>query len=204
MNPKKEITTPGEETLLLKEWEKRLRETGVPLDLWGKGEAKTLDHLAKEISRGVAVIYFDEEREIWVRKVKTVEVRVFYDSPDGNTYILKEDRQVFKDGRVRKRGFSWVAEKMEEGEGCLPASVRAIKEELGLLSPFTSGPEYVENKMIERDSGSYPGILSKHSVDCFKVFLKPDQFVPDGYVEEQEDKTTFFVWEEMVEDIEGK
>lgn len=204
MNPKKEITALSEETLLLKEWEKRLGETGVPLDEWGKGEAKTLDYLVGEISRGSAIMCFDEEREIWVRELKAVEVRVFYDSPDGTTYILKEDRQVFKDGRVRKRGFSWVAEKIEENENGLIAAERAIREELDLLSPFVSGPKHIENEVFEQESRSYPGLVTEYSIGRFEVYLTPEQFVPEGYVEEQENLTTFFVWEKMMEDIEGK
>jgi len=185
----------NEEGLLLEKWEKRLRETGVPLDLWGKGETKTLNHLVKEISRGVAVMCFDEEREIWVRKLRHVEVEVFYESSEGITYFLKEDRQVFKDGRVRKRGFSWVAEKVEGNEDCLSGAKRGLKEELGLLSPFASGPEHIGNKMFEQNSKSYPGLVTEYSIGCFEVYLKPEQFKPEGYVEEQEKLTTFFVWE---------
>ena len=42
---------------LLVEWEKRLIETGVPLDLWGEGEAKTLNHLVREIYREAINIF---------------------------------------------------------------------------------------------------------------------------------------------------
>ena len=139
---------------------------------------------------------FDEERGIWVRELKAIEVRVFHRSLDGNTYILKEDRQVFKDGRVRRRGFSWVAEKMEKDENSFMAAERAIKEELGLLSPFASWPEHIDNEVFEQKSRSYPGLMTEYSIDRFKVYLTPEQFVPEGYVEEQENLTTFFVWEE--------
>ena len=204
MNPKKEITALSGETLLLKEWEKRLGETGVPLDEWGKGEAKTLNHLVKEIYREAINIFFDEERGKWMREAEPVEVHVFYESPEGVTYFLREDRQIFKDGRERRRDHPWIAEKMEKGEDSLSASIRGVWEEVGLVPPFASGPNFTGNKEIERESCSYPGIISKHSVSCFEVFLTPEQFESEGYVEEQEDKTTFFVWEEMMEDMEGK
>ena len=196
MNSKKENSALSEEELLLEKWEKRLRETGVPLEMWGKGKAKTLSHLVGEISREAINIFFDEERGKWVREVKPVEVHVFYESSEGVTYFLREDGQIFKDGRERKRGFPWVGEKMEKGEDILSASIRAVKEELGLVPPFASGPGHFENKEIERSSGSYPGFISRHSVSCFEVYLTPEQFNPEGYVEEQEDKSTFFVWEE--------
>ena len=196
MSSKKEVSVLSEEKVLLEEWEKRLRETGVPLEEWGKGEAKTLNHLVKEISREAVTVFFDEKKGIWIREVKDVEVKVLYESFDGTTYFLREDRQVFKDGRVRRRGHSWVAEKAEKDESGLTVVERAIKEELDLLSPFASGPEYIQKKKVERDSNNFPGIISKHSVSCFEVRLTPEQFNPEGYIEEQEDKTTFFVWEE--------
>lgn len=195
MNPKKEVPVLSEKRMLLKEWEKRLGETGVPLDEWGEGEAKTLNHFVEEVLEGELKVSFDKKENKWIREVKTVEVGVFYESPDGTLYRLEEDRQVFNDGRVRRRGFFWVAEKMKKGEDFLPTAKRAMKEELDLLSPFALGPEHMESKAFEQESKSYPGLITKYSIDCFEVYLTPEQFRPEGYVEEQEKLTTFFVWE---------
>ena len=195
MNYEKEVRVLSEE-VLLERWEEMLRGTGVPLELWGKGEAKTLSHLVGEISRGAINIFFDEEKGKWVREVKPVEVHVFYESPEGVTYFLREDRQIFKDCRERRRGCPWVGEKMEKGEDILSASIRALWEEVGLVPPFASGPNFTGNKEIERKSNSFPGLISRHSVSCFEVYITPEQFNPEGYVEEQEKLTTFFVWEE--------
>lgn len=195
MNSEKENSALNRE-LLIKEWEKKLRETNVPLELWGKGKAKTLNHLVGEISREAINIFFDEKKERWVREVGSVEIHVFYESPEGITCFLREDRQVFKDGRERKRDFPWIGEKMEKGENSLSASIRGVWEEIGLVPPFASGPSFTGNKKVERESNSYPGLISRHSVSCFEVHLTPEQFEPEGYVEKQEDKTTYFVWEE--------
>lgn len=203
MNSKEKNSALSKE-VLLEEWEKKLRETGVPLDVWGKGKAKTLSYLMGEISRGSAVMYFDDERGIWIRKLKAVEVEVFYESPEGVTYFLKEDRQIFKDGRERRRGFTWVAEKLEVREDFLSTSARAVEEELHLTPPFAAGPRLLKFKEFERESDSYPGLVTEYSIGCFEVYLTPEQFNPEGYVEEQEELTTFFVWEEMVIDTERK
>lgn len=85
---------------------------------------------------------------------------------------------------------------MEKGEDPLSASIRAMKEETDLVLPFASGPNLTGNKEIGRESSSFPGLISRYSVSCFEVYLTSEQFNPEGYVEEQEDKTTFFVWEE--------
>jgi len=195
MNSKEENSALSEEELLLEKWEKRLRETGVPLEVWGKGKAKILSYLTGEISRGSAVMYFDDEREIWIRKLKAVEVEVFFESPDGISYFLREDRQIFKDGRERRRGFTWVAEKVEGEEDFLSAAVRGVEQELSLVSPFASEPKHLKSKEFERESDSYPGLITEYSIGCFEVYITPEQFNSGGYVEEQEKLTTFFVWE---------
>jgi len=194
MNSEKENSALNKE-LLEELWEDVLGKSGVPLELWGKGQSKTLSHLVEEISRRAINFFFDDEKEKWVREVKSVEVHVFYESPEGVTYFLREEKQIFKDGRERRRNYPWVGEKMEKGEDSLTASIRAIEEEVGLVPPFALGPDFTGNKEIERESSSFPGLISRHSVSCFEVYLTPEQFSPEGYVEKQEDKSTFFVWE---------
>ena len=195
MNSEKENSALNKE-LVEELWRDVLEKAGVPLELWGKGEAKTLSHLVGEISRRATNFFFDEKEEKWVREVRPVEVHVFYESPEGVTYFLREEKQVFKDGRERRRNYPWVGEKMEkDDEDSLAAAVRAIEEEVGLIPPFASGPNFTGDKEIQRDSGSYPGIVSRHSVSCFEVYLTPEQFNPEGYIEEQEEKSTFVVWE---------
>lgn len=44
---------------------------------------------------------------------------------------------------------------------------------------------------------SYPGLRSHYVVHKFQAILEDGQFNPEGYVEEQPDKSTFFVWEEV-------
>jgi len=46
-------------------------------------------------------------------------------------------------------------------------------------------------------SMSYPNLLSKVSLFGFEVELNESQFDPNGYIEIQEDKKTYFKWENI-------
>jgi hypothetical protein len=101
------------------EAEQLLRRYNMPLDQWGKGEAKTLDNLLEEIENGEAVLIEDEAGEL-VREISVVWMTVFYSDESGNRYRLIEEKQVFDDGRERTRDLSIsVGEKMKPGEGPL-------------------------------------------------------------------------------------
>lgn len=41
---------------------------------------------------------------------------------------------------------------------------------------------------------SYPGLTSKYKGHQFTCYLTEQQFNPEGYIEKQEDKSTFFTW----------
>ena len=119
-----------------------------------------------------------------------------YYKKDGKTYRLTEEKQVFKDGRERRRNFKGaVQEKMKAGENPKEAMIRGIWEELGI----TDSIELEEQEKTEEtlDSPSYPGIRSRYIRHNFKGTLSEEQFNLDGYIEEQEDKSTYFVWEEV-------
>jgi hypothetical protein len=69
----------------------------------------------------------------------------------------------------------------------------AVEEELKItdVEQFT----YKGNVQTTRPSNSYPGLISIHDVHEVRVELGAGSFDPNGYKEEQEDKTTYFVWE---------
>ena len=172
----------------------KLKEYSIPIEYWGKGYAKTIGHLLDELKNDECVI-IDKDGYL-VRYIEFVGIRVYY--KDGNdTWVLKEDRQEFKDGRVRRRTMpSSVSEKMKFGEDPMLSAIRGIKEELDI--------DVTENQLIKRreldyDGGSqsYPGLKSKYKGHQYTCYLKSHQFNPDGYVEVQKDKSTFFVWEKI-------
>lgn len=175
------------------EFRSYLELEGVPVDAYGKDTAKTLEHLFKEVISGSCVLT-KENGEI-VRKVRSADIIVFYKSKDG-LLMLKEDKQVFTDGRVRKRDLPCsISEKLEAGEDPLAAVVRAFDEELGITDEISVVPINVE--CIQMESPSYSGIKTSYELHYFQAHLPVSVYNPDGYTETQQDKTTFFVWEQV-------
>jgi hypothetical protein len=131
-----------------------------------------------------------------LRKVLVVGADIFYLSPEGKKFRLKEEKQVFKDGRERRRDLGTaVSEKMKPGENPKEAMVRGIAEELEIEGEINLTKIDTDEKLIT--SPSYPGLQSQYVTHKFEVALNEQQFNPDGYKEEQSDKSTYFIWEEV-------
>ncbi len=169
----------------------KLGEYGIPHETWGKGEAKSVENLLDELTNSECIIV--EEDGQLVRYIEFVGINIFYNE-DGNKYLLTEDRQVFNDGRVRKRKMlASVSEKMKSGENPLVSAIRGIKEELGI----DVGKYQLEEKKdigYDNKSQSYPGLSSKYKGHIFNCKLVSSQYREEGYIEVQKDKSTFFVW----------
>jgi hypothetical protein len=174
------------------ELQRQLAQAGIDLTQWGKGEAKTLEHLQAEVENGETVLAANTEGEL-LRQVSVADAVVKYISPDGTYFYLKEDRQVFTDGRERKRPSKGVAEKMKPGEDPRAAIIRGIREELGVEGELEVLEKGIEERLAL--SASYPGLKTEYIHYLFEVILNDDQFKSDGYTEVQSDKTTYFVWE---------
>jgi hypothetical protein len=178
------------------ELEDYLSSAGVPLHTWGTGSAKTLDHLLKELDEGECTL--TREPHGIVRRGALAMVRVLHVAADGTTWWLREDRQVFRDGRVRRRdhGGASVAEKIKPGEPTDERLAhRAVAEELGVRGPFLT--QVLGETFEITPSPSYPGLENQLTVHRFEVALSREQFRPEGYVEHQPDKDTFFIWERV-------
>ncbi len=167
-----------EETL-----EEYLLLAGVPVELWGKDGTKTISHLVEELRVGDCLLNGP------VRTIESVAVDVFYKG-----LRLRELKQVFKDGRVRHRTLPWgsVGEKLRPGETPNSGLWRALSEELKVdgFSPC----RYKGEVYLVSPSGSYPGLLSKNTQTRYVVYLRKQDFKPEGYIERQSDKTTYFDW----------
>jgi hypothetical protein len=172
-----------------------LQESGIDLSLWGKGEAKTLGHLQKEINEGETNLVKDNEGKL-LRKVLVGGTDVFYTSSEGKKFKLKEEKQVFKDGRERRRDLGQaVLEKIKPDEDPKEAMIRGVKEELGIEGDLEMLDKGTEEKYVM--SPSYPGLQSQYVRFKFEITLDDNQFNPDGYIENQADKSTYFIWEEI-------
>lgn len=167
----------------------RLAAHGIDLARFGRGEAKSIAHLFAELESGEAEL-IDRGGQL-VRRVTVLNIDVFADI-DGRRLRLVEDRQVFDDGRPRRRDLSSsVSEKLHKDENRETAVVRALAEELGIRH-FTRVSAFTDTATA-RESLSFPGILSEFAVHHVAVLIDPDEFRED-YREDQQDKSTWFVW----------
>lgn len=169
-----------------------LEAHSIPLSKWGVGEAKTVDHLLKEVRSGEVELV--SENGVLFKVGSIAAVDVYY--RDGDTTLkLWEEKQVFSDGRERRRPntYGGLVEKMLPGENCLTGASRALREELGIESEV----EIVLKQSFLDDTGgsmSYPGIRARHTVYLCEVQLPECFYKPEGYVEEQSDKKSYFIW----------
>ena len=181
----------------LQDFEQILKKGNLPLEKWtGQQGTKTIEDLFKEAADGETEIETTPNGEV-VRIVHVVTGDITYlDEETHQLYRLKEDRQVSKvDESIKKRPHlhGAVAEKMKVGEDPVRSVLRGIKEELGISGNFETG----EEKLIEesRTTESYPGLNSIYKVHVVPVRIDESNFKPEGYVENQEKKTNYFVWE---------
>lgn len=184
------LNVPTDPTLLA-DW---LRTHGVPVETWGVGAAQTVGKLARELADGDCVLFFIDGR--LVRFSRGVAVAVLHQTADGRTLRLAEDRQVFTDGRenpVKRRGHRFVGEKSQPGETGMQTAQRALTEELG-VPPFTLS--HLDTLEKFGRSISFPGIDSWYLFDRFVGIMPDALYQPDGYVEQQTDKTVVFVWQD--------
>ena len=170
----------------------KLKEYSVPVEEWGTGEAKNVEHLLDEIRAEECGI--EDKGGFLIRSIEFVGVRIYHKDKDNVTWVLKEDKQEFKDGRVRRRNMpSSVSEKMKFGEDPLISAIRGIKEELGV---GVEGHQLIKMRDLFYNSGSqsYPGLRTRYKGHQFTCLLDTDQFDMNGYIEVQKDKSTFFKW----------
>lgn len=171
---------------------------GVPVETWGMGRANSFEDLVREIKDGESKLVI-EYGEV-IRLLDMLDLDVFYKDQDGNTFKLKEDRQEYIDGsgrEPRRRNLSVsLMEKMKPGEKPEDAIKRALVEELQVEGEVDL--RELTDKDVFDPSISYPGTYVRSKIYKGTVFLTPEQFNPDGYIEVQPGrKTTYFVWERV-------
>ena len=168
-----------------------LKDHGVDTDLYGTGTYKTIGHLWQEIKEGETDLT-DENGQL-MRKVQFVGARILY-KKDGGWLRLHEEKQLFKDGRERRRTHMpySAAEKFKAGEDPKEVIIRGMKEELGI--DITKDQFVFYNKKEVENNDDYPGIISTHTGYEFLVILNDSQYVEEGYIEKQKDKDVYFTW----------
>ena len=174
----------------------KLSSAGIDITKYGKGKAKTIEHLLREINEGETTL--EEQDGRLVRSVRVLGVDVYHQFADGRQEHLKEEKQIFHDGRERQRTLDWsLGEKLKPDE--LPNEVagrRAIQEELGLSKGLTITKPDSNEKIRTQESSSYPGLESIYKFYRFIVTLDDSQYRTEGYIEADEGgKSTYFRWE---------
>jgi len=181
--------------LSIEQLREQLEGAGIDTSIWGTGEAKTLANLQREIEHGETVLTTGETGEL-MRKVVMGGADIYYESPNGVVYRLKEEKQVFNDGRERRRDYGHaVSEKMKPNEDAIEGMIRGIQEELGIGGAINLVQTDEDEQTLM--SPSYPGLKSQYLRYKFRALLNDEQYCEEGYIEEDYDKTTYFVWEEV-------
>lgn len=166
-----------------------LKMSGVLVDQWDS--FKGLNELWEEVKSGETLL-IQSGKEV-TRQVRFARIYVFFED-NGQKLQLFEAKQVRNNGETRERGFDYVAEKLKKSdqnpEG---AALRGIKEELGIEAD-TAALTSNDVKTESRPSPSYPGLNSEYKIHVFSLHLDDGQFNPDGYVEDDGKKKTYFEW----------
>lgn len=177
-----------------------LDDAGFPLAEWGEGPTKTYQELWQELADGESELICpetfearDEYGEI-VRQTNVLGIDIFAEIDD-ELYRLREDKQVFKDGRGERRRnlITSIAEKIKQDEDHDEAVVRAVAEELGVTNILQA--EEGEATELWQTTATYPQLPSKLNIYKYSVTIAPEDFRPEGYMEDQPTKQNFFVWD---------
>lgn len=155
----------------------------------GCRHCKNRRSLLREIEAGETVLI--ETADGLRRRVSLVRVEVLHQSGDA-TFKLVEEKQVFSDGRTRRRDLSGVNEKMLPNEEPITAAVRGLSEEIGVEA--NESLTYHGSDVSSIESPSYPGLRSEYITHNLSMLIDDASFRPEGYIEEQNGKSTYFGW----------
>lgn len=172
-----------------------LEKNNIDTSLFGKNNAKRIEDLFDEIKNKETELI--KEGDSVFRKIKALSISVNYKKGERD-FVLTEDRQVFSDGRERKRSpMSSLSEKIKSGENIEEEINRALSEELGIKNKYEA--VFIEEVKEKKESRSYPGILTQYSFLKYKIYLEDEDFKEEGYIENEASTglTTYFVWKEV-------
>lgn len=177
--------------------ERFLEANKLPTQSWGINATRKPQELFVEIVNGES--FLSQSETAIFRNVLSVGVDVWHVSSTGQAYNLVEVDQVFDIGtenesrrvRVKQHGAA-VTEKARRGEIPIQVAIRALREELGIDPGDSLMPLGTETE--EHASTSFPGIMTRDTKDFYRVDLSPEQFDPNGYIDQEERVTTTFRW----------
>ena len=166
-----------------------LQEKEIDVTRWGLDAHKSLHDLWQEVVHGESRMH--ERTPHRSLHVTQVIVR-------RGDHILIEAEQEFKRGGRRRRERP-PAEKMRPGETVAVASVRCLREELGVdVSRVTLRPESYWRSMFEGNPQSYPGLRTRwhfHRIEALVEGLPGVDFVTEEAADNVDDPIGRHFWE---------
>ena len=146
-----------------------------------------------ELRRGESQLWVDSN-DMLIRKIEVLSLEVSCTDSSGQELILSEQKILDqKSGRSKTRpNVRSVSEKLMRGEAIVAGIARAMREETGILCAYTW--EIQDHSQEFHQSTSFPGLPTLAMITHAKVILEDSQFLPDGYVCEDNGCTTFFQW----------
>lgn len=129
-----------------------------------------------------------------IRVTSNIAVDVFHDGASGRE-VLVEEKQV-KRGKEKRRGLGVsFAEKIKNDADPDEEVRRGFEEELPQLADHIASLESKgEPEEEEGPAYSYPGLTTRYVRYRYEAVIDDDGYDSDGYVTEEPDKTTYFVW----------
>ena len=169
-----------------------LTEYRTPFRFWNGQLGESLDGFVSSIRLGETWLEAASDGLIHHVNVAVVTVRHLL---NGQWLELREDRQEFPDGTIKRRKFSGsLGEKIRENETPLNAAKRGLFEEL-------SFPKHAKYQMVSdeievtqrRITHWYPGLTDKYNRNQFMCDIPQEMYKPE-YVEIYLNKRIYFKW----------
>ena len=172
----------------------------IPVEQWGKGQAKTVGHLLREVAAGQSILR-ELDGEL-VREVHVLWADVMHVAGDGGVFLLREAYQELiddSDRRIRTRTLpASIGEKIVPGEDPGEAAARALRKKLDIES-FVARYELTTSERLQ-PADSYPGLNCLYrDMQTVLLLVGDEHFRPEGYVGEQPGKNSYFVWTELTQ-----
>lgn len=174
---------------------KMLHKHGVPWKTFGIPPARSLDDLFMYHERD-CFNFRNGSAKTCIVDVYVAVVLVVHRF-NRKWYELYEEKQVFTNGEVLVRdNFNGIAETIKRGESLREGATRCLGEELCFRNPAKY--ELSECLGIEHrepiPSEKFPGIMAAYHRHVFECTISRALYCPDGYAEQEGNKTVYFKW----------
>lgn len=195
---------PDEAIMSRQEILKMLNKHQVPWDTWGKAGNRTLEDLFNYHEKDR--LYFrNGSSEQCTIDVHAAIVVVTHKGDDG-WRELYEDRQVFSDGsEIRRDSFNGIAETAKRSEATMnDTAKRCLLEELNFNDPLLyelSDCIRIEHRKPMK-SEKWPGIIAVYHRYLFDCIISDRLFRSDGYIEKERERTVYFKWKKLPNQLE--